>query len=84
MVGGSGARATRPTLWRLGDGLHAQQLSLRDRFREGLYDTEHKPRLNFARSYFLEFSIDKDLDLKELEEFYKNWMDFDEYLVLQK
>jgi hypothetical protein len=59
-------------------------LSLRERFREGLYDAEHKPRLAFARNYFLEFSIDKDLDLKELEEFYKNWRDFDEYLVLQK
>jgi hypothetical protein len=59
-------------------------LSLREKFREGLYDTEHKPRLNFARNYFLEFSLDKDLDFVELEDFYEKWRDFDEYLVLQK
>jgi hypothetical protein len=59
-------------------------LSLQERFRDGLYDSEHKPRLNYARNYFLEFSIDNDIDFKELKEFYINWKDFDEYLVLQK
>ena len=59
-------------------------MSLREKFREGLYDAERKPRLNFARNYFLEFSLDKDLDFEELKEFYSNWRDYDEYIVLQK
>jgi len=59
-------------------------LSLQERFREGLYDSEHKPRLNYARNYFLEFTIDNDVDFKELKEFYLDWKDFDEYLVLQR
>ncbi len=57
---------------------------LREKFREGLCDSERKPRLNFARNYFLEFSLDKDLDFEELKEFYRNWRDYDEYVVLQK
>ena len=58
--------------------------SIRDKFREGLYDSEDKPRLNYARNYFLGFSIDKDLDFQELQEFYRKWRDFVEYLVLQE
>jgi hypothetical protein len=59
-------------------------LSLREKYREELYDDEHKPRLNYARNYFIGFSIDKDLDFQELQEFYQEWRDFDEYIVLQK
>lgn len=59
-------------------------MSLRERFKEELYDSERKPRLNYARNYFLEFSLDKDLDFGELESFYGEWRDFIEYLVLQK
>jgi hypothetical protein len=59
-------------------------LSLRERFREELYDSEQKPRLNYARNYFIDFSIDKDLDFQELQEFYLEWRDYDEYIVLQK
>lgn len=59
-------------------------MSLRERFREGLFDSENKLRLAFARNYFLEFSLDKDLDFKELEKFYLDWREFIEYLVLQK
>jgi hypothetical protein len=59
-------------------------LSLREQFRDGLYDSEHKPRLNYARSYFLEFSLDKDIDFEELERFYVEWRDYDEYIVFQK
>jgi len=59
-------------------------LSLREKFREGLYDVERKPRLNFARNYFLGFSLGKDLDFEELKEFYRDWRDYDEYVVLQK
>jgi hypothetical protein len=59
-------------------------LSLREKFREGLYDVERKPRLNFTRNYFLEFSLDKDLDFEELKEFYRNWKAYDEYVILQK
>ena len=40
--------------------------------------------MNFARNYFLEFSLDKDLNFEELKEFYRNWRDYDEYVVLQK
>ena len=59
-------------------------MSLREKFREGLYDVERKPRLNFARNYFLGFSLGKDLDFEELKEFYRDWRDYDEYVVLQK
>ncbi len=56
--------------------------SIRDKFREGLYDSEHKPRLNFARNYF--FGFDADIDFQELEKFYLDWRNYDEYIVLQK
>jgi len=59
-------------------------LSLRGDFREGLLDSENKPRLNYARNYFLEFSLDKDLDFNELEKFYIDWREFIEYIVVQK
>jgi hypothetical protein len=59
-------------------------LSLREKYRKELYEAEHKPRLNYARSYYRDFSIDQDLDFNELQEFYQEWRDFDEYLVLQR
>jgi len=59
-------------------------LSIREEFREGLLDSESKPRLNYARNYFLEFSLDKDLDFGELEKFYFDWREFIEYIVVQK
>jgi hypothetical protein len=59
-------------------------MSLREKFREGLYDAEQKPRLNYARNYFLGFSIDQDVDFQELQAFYREWRDFIEYIVLQK
>jgi hypothetical protein len=59
-------------------------LSLREKFREGLYDAESKPRLNYARNYFLGFSIDQDVDFQELQAFYRKWRDFIEYVVIQK
>ena len=58
-------------------------MSLRDQFREGLYDVEHKPRLAYARSYFLGYA-DRDPDLEGLEKFYVDWRDYDEYIVVQK
>ena len=59
-------------------------MSLREKYREELYDAEHKPRLNYARSYFRDFSIDQDFYFNELQEFFQEWRDFDEYLVLQR
>ena len=59
-------------------------MSLREVFRKEIYDSEKKPRLDFARNYFLGFSIDKDPDFEELEKFYVGWRDFIEYLVIQK
>jgi hypothetical protein len=59
-------------------------MSLREKFREGLYDADDKPRLNYARNYFLGFSIDQDVDFQELQAFYRKWRDFIEYIVLQK
>ena len=58
-------------------------MSLQDKLREGLYDAEHKPRLAYARSYFLDSGYG-DPDLKGLEAFYPEWRTFDEYMVLQK
>jgi len=54
-------------------------LSLQD----GLYDGEHKPRLAYARSYFLGYT-DRDPDLEGLVKFYTQWRDYDEYMVVQK
>lgn len=56
---------------------------LKEHLKEGLYDSKHKPRLNFARNYFFEF-FGKELDLQELEKFYVEWSGYDEYLVVQK
>ena len=58
-------------------------MSLQDELREGLYNTEHKPRLAYAKNYFLENS-DRDPNLEGLEEFYVKWRDNDEYMVIQK
>jgi hypothetical protein len=58
-------------------------LSLRERLKEGLYDAEYKPRLAFARYYFLGYN-DQDPNLEGLKEFYREWRDYDEYIVLQK
>ena len=41
-----------------------------------------KPRLAYARSYFLD--SDAPLDVKSLIGFYKSWRDFKEFLVLQR
>jgi hypothetical protein len=35
------------------DPTYAKKLSLPKKLREELYDTEHKPRLAYAQSYFL-------------------------------
>lgn len=59
-------------------------MSLQEKYREGLYDAELKPRLAYARNYFLEFKLEKGIDFEELTQFYKEWKDYDEYLVLQK
>lgn len=58
--------------------------AIREKFREGLYDAERKPRLAFARNYFLEFSIERDLDFQELEKFYLEWRGFAEYVTWQR
>ena len=84
VVGGSYAWAKRPQpfLWQLGDWLRAQTLSLRERFRDGLLDAKGKPRLTYARSYFFDYGLELDFD--ELQQFYRDWRDFDEYVVLQR
>jgi len=58
-------------------------MSLRDEFRKGLYDEEHKPRLAYAKSYFMDNS-EEDPDLEGLEDFYVDWRNYDEYMVIQK
>ena len=58
-------------------------MSLEDELREGLHDVEHKPRLAYARGYFLGYR-DRDPDLEGLADFYVEWRDFDEYMVVQK
>lgn len=59
-------------------------MSLREKFREGLFNYKNKPRLNYARNYFLDFNVDEDPDFKELTKFYNGWRDFSEYLLIQK
>ena len=58
-------------------------MSLKDQLREGLYDVEHKPRLAYARGYFLGYE-DRYPGLKWLEDFYVKWRNFDENMVVQK
>jgi hypothetical protein len=48
---------------------------------EGLLTLEGKPRLACARSYFLD---QRNIDLEGLVEYFLTWMDYNEYLVLQK
>jgi hypothetical protein len=59
-------------------------MELQEKYREGLYDPEHKPRLSFARNYLLQYTINKGIDFTELTELYKEWRDYDEYMVLQE
>jgi len=59
-------------------------LSFRDRIREGLYDSKDRPRLFYARNYFKQYGLDEDISFKELQEFYLEWRNYDEYLVMQK
>jgi hypothetical protein len=59
-------------------------VSLQEKYREGPYDPEDKPRLSYARNYFLRFTIKKGIDFTELTEFYREWRDYVEYVVLQE
>lgn len=59
-------------------------MSLQERLREGLYDSKGRPRLFYARNYFQQFGLDENSNFQELIEFYLEWRNFDEYLVLQK
>ncbi|MEE9510261.1 MAG: hypothetical protein V3V81_07185, partial [Candidatus Bathyarchaeia archaeon] len=68
----------------MGDGLLAQKMSLQEKYKEGLYDSEHKLRLSFARNYILQFTINKGIDFTELTELNREWRDYDEYMVLQE
>ncbi|MFH0896959.1 MAG: hypothetical protein V1850_02775 [Candidatus Bathyarchaeota archaeon] len=59
-------------------------MSFQEKLREGLYDSEGRPRLVYARSYFQQFGLDENSGLKELKEYYREWRDFDEYFIFQK
>lgn len=48
---------------------------------EGLLTKSGKPRLSCARSYFLDR---RGMDLEGLVEYFITWMNYDEYMVLQK
>ena len=57
-------------------------VSPRERFEaQGLIKFD-KPRLNYARNFFLEFDLEPDLD--GIEEFYEYWRSFKEYIVIQR
>lgn len=59
-------------------------MSLQEKLKEGLYDSKGRPRLFYARNYFQQFGLDENSNFQELIEFYLEWRNFDEYLVLQK
>lgn len=59
-------------------------MSFRERIREGLYDSRNRPRLYYARNYFKQYGLDESSNFKELQEFYQEWRDYNEYLVMQK
>lgn len=42
------------------------------------------PRLFYARNYFQQFGLDEDSNFQELGDFYLEWRNFDEYIVIQK
>jgi len=48
---------------------------------EGLLTLEGKPRLSCARSYFLD---KRNMDLEGLVDYFITWINYDEYMVLQK
>ena len=48
---------------------------------EGLLTIDGKPRLACARSYFLDR---RNMDLEGLVEYFITWMNYDEYMILQK
>lgn len=48
---------------------------------EGLLTLEGKPRLSCARSYFLD---QRNMDLEGLVEYFLTWVNYNEYMVLQK
>ena len=49
-----------------------------------LYDSNDRPRLSYARSYFQQFGLNVDSGFKELLALFGDWRDFNEYIVLQK
>jgi hypothetical protein len=59
-------------------------MSLKEKLREGLYDSKNRPRLKYARNYFFENDKDNAFDCKELIDFWGKWKSFDEYLLIQK
>ena len=59
-------------------------MSLHDKLREGLYDAQGRPRLSYARNYFQQYGLDEDSNFQELGDFYLEWRNFDEYIILQK
>lgn len=48
---------------------------------QGLLTSKGKPRLAYAREFFLG---KEELDFQGLQEFYKFWMSYDEYVILQR
>jgi hypothetical protein len=57
-------------------------LSLLDTFGEGLYDSENKPRLTYARSFFLGYSDrDPDLEVKDLRKQVSIMFDLDKLVI---
>lgn len=48
---------------------------------EGLLTSSGKPRLSCARSYFLD---QRNMDLEGLVDYFLTWVNYDEYMVLQK
>ena len=55
-----------------------------EKLREGLYDSKGRPRLFYARNYFQQFGLNEESNFKDLQDFYLEWRNYDEYLVLQK
>ena len=61
---------------------HSLNSQLLEFYREeGLLTLEGKPRLSCARSYFLD---QRNMDLEGLVEYFITWVNYDEYMVLQK
>ena len=66
-----------------GQALKLEPVQLTDYRNKGLLNSENKPRLYYARSYFLN-DFEDIYNFDGLIKFFESWRDYPEYVVLEK